>query len=154
MRNPNVKILLIALALIVIVAAAGLFVMPHFSLPQQSANPETPLTDESHTQPEIDAEIHAYLRVQAGDSVWEPIPLVDGGEYTMKQSDELVNVIHTTATGAVMHSSTCDNQSCVEQGWVTLENRESRVLGNLIICLPNEVVLEVLTPEEAGMEAK
>jgi hypothetical protein len=82
------------------------------------------------------------------------IPLSAPQTVTVDQGDGRVNVVEISDRGAVMHSSTCDNQSCVEQGWVTLENRESRVLGNLIICLPNEVVLEVLTPEEAGMEAK
>ena len=62
-------------------------------------------------------------------------------------------MVSVTARGAVMQFSTCDNQSCVQQGEVTLDNRDSRVLGNMIICLPNEVILEVLTPEEAGMEA-
>ena len=42
----------------------------------------------------------------------------------------------------------------MQQVEVTLENRDSRVLANMIICLPNEVILEVLTPAEAGMEAK
>jgi len=133
-RNPNVKILLIALALIVAVTALGLFMNRDLL---------------SGVQPGT----QAYLRVQVGDQVWDPIPLADGDEYTIAQPDGKTNVVHVTATGAVMHSSTCDNQSCVQQGEVTLENRDMRVLSNMIICLPNEVILEVLTPEEAGMEA-
>ena len=134
MRNPNVKILLIALALIIAVTAAGLFL-----------NRDLLTGVQPGTQ--------AYLRVQVGDQVWEPIALADGDEYTISQPDGKTNVVHVSATGAVMHSSTCDNQSCVQQGEVTLENRDARVLSNMIICLPNEVILEILTPEEAGMEA-
>jgi len=133
-RNPNVRILMIALALILCVAAIGLFISP----PKTAAD---------------DAGVQAFLRIQVDDEVWEPIPLMDDGVYTINQPDGKTNVVFTTATGAVMHSSTCDNQSCVKQGEVTLENRESRVLTNMIICLPNQVILEVLTPEEAGMEA-
>lgn len=140
MRNPNVKILVIALALIVLVAAFGLF------FANGSLTPKAPAADENGAQ--------AYLRIQVQDQVWEAIPMTDGGEYVIDQADGKTNVVHTTATGAIMHSSTCDNQSCVDQGEVTLENRDSRVLANMIICLPNEVILEVLTPEEAGMEAK
>lgn len=51
-----------------------------------------------------------------------------------------------------MKSSSCDNQACVHQGIVTLENMSTRVLQNMIICLPNEVVLSLLTPEEAQLQ--
>lgn len=145
MRNPNVRILVIVLVLIAVVAAAGLMISRNGSLPVKRTDPQTPETAANGVQ--------AYLRVQVGDQVWEPIALADGDEYTIAQPDGKTNVVQVTATGAVMHSSTCDNQSCVKQGEVTLENRDSRVLANMIICLPNEVILEVLTPEEAGMEA-
>lgn len=146
MRNPNLKILLIALILIAVVGVAGL-VMTHGGLPQDRVSPQTPAASEN-------TGVQAYLRIQVKDQVWEAIPLTDGGEYVIEQPDGKTNVVHTTAIGAVMHSSTCDNQSCVQQGEVTLENRDMRVLANMVICLPNEVILEVLTPAEAGMEAK
>ena len=138
MRNPNAKILVIAVVLIAVIAAAGLL------MNRQPAN---------GVQPSAEGSPQAYLRVQVGDQVWEPIALADGDEYTINQPDGKTNVVRTTATGAVMHSSTCDNQSCVQQGEVTLENRDMRVLTNMIICLPTQVILEVLTPAEAGMEA-
>ena len=133
MRNPNVKILVIALVLVAVVAAAGMILKPQTQTPAEN--------------------VQGWLRIQVDDRVMEPVPLVDGGEYVIDQPDGKQNVVHTTANGAVMHFSTCDNQSCVQQGEVTLENRDDRVLMNMIICLPNEVILEVLTPEEAGMEA-
>ena len=145
MRNPNVKILVAALALIVLVTVAGLL-FANGGLTQNRDSADTPIAAENG--------VHAYLRIQVQDQVWEAIPMVDEGEYVIEQADGKTNVVHTTATGAIMHSSTCDNQSCVQQGEVTLENRDSRVLTNMIICLPNEVILEVLTPAEAGMEAK
>ena len=145
MRNPNVKILVIVLVLVAAVAAAGLVITHNGYLSAKRTDPQPPVAAENGVQ--------AYLRVQVGDQVWDPIALADGDEYTITQPDGKTNVVHVTATGAVMHSSTCDNQSCVQQGEVTLENRDMRVLSNMIICLPNEVILEVLTPEEAGMEA-
>ena len=146
MRNPNVKILLIVLVLIAAVAVAGLF-FARGGMTQNRVSPDAPETAQN-------TDAQAYLRIQVKDQVWEPIALADGDEYIIEQPDGKTNVVHTTATGAVMHSSTCDNQSCVQQGEVTLENRDSRVLANMIICLPNEVILEVLTPEEAGMEVR
>ena len=58
------------------------------------------------------------------------------------------NLLHLTPEGVYMESSTCANQDCVHQGTVTLENRNERVLYNMIICLPNQVTLQLLTPEE------
>ena len=69
--------------------------------------------------------------------------------YTINQKKkEAQNVIHVTEDSIQMASSTCDNQLCVTEGVVTLENKASRVLGNYIICLPNGVTLELLNEEE------
>lgn len=92
--------------------------------------------------------VKAYLLVTVHGVVYQPIPLTEEGEYTVKQGTSgMENVIHVTPTSVNMKSATCDNQDCVQQGVVTLENMEQRILGNMIICLPNEVTLELYTPE-------
>lgn len=92
----------------------------------------------------------AYLVVTVNNMMYEPIPLTGEGSYTLTQKDiDAVNVIHVTQDSVFMESSTCEGQDCVKQGTVSLENREHRVLGNMIICLPNRVSLELYTPEEA-----
>ena len=132
MRNPNVRILVIAVVLIAAVAAAGLLM--------QGAG--------ENAIPEANENTRAYLRVQAGSEIWPLIPLTDGGEYVVEQDNGCKNVIHTTQDSIVMHFSTCDNQNCIHQGVVSVDNRAGRVLGGMIVCLPNEVVLELLTPDE------
>ena len=57
-------------------------------------------------------------------------------------------MIEVTPTSVKMYESTCANQDCVRQGTVSLENYKQRVLQNMIICLPNEVMLELYTAEE------
>ena len=89
----------------------------------------------------------AYLVVSVAGMMYEPIPLVEEGRYSIRRGD-LVNVIEVTPTSIKMHESSCDNQDCVEQGVVSLENKDTRVLQNMVICLPNEVVLQLYTPEE------
>ena len=89
----------------------------------------------------------AYLVVSVAGMMYEPIPLVEEGRYSIRRG-ELVNVIEVTPTSIRMHESSCDNHDCVEQGTVSLENYKQRVLLNMIICLPNEVVLELYTTEE------
>ena len=61
---------------------------------------------------------------------------------------EIVNVIHVTPSGVYMESANCENQDCVLQGEVTLDNKGSRPLENMIICLPHQVVLELYSTEE------
>ena len=129
------------------------------SVPETTAAPEATEAPESTEIPASTEEpaaanepAQAYLVVSVAGAMYEPIPLYEEGRYTVKRGD-LVNTIEVTPDSIKMHASSCDNQDCVEQGVVSLENRSKRVLQNMIICLPNEVILEVLTPEEAGMEA-
>lgn len=82
------------------------------------------------------------------------LPLPEAEDYTFPlaqtQPDgtESMNLIHLTPEGVYMEDSTCEGHDCMDQGLVTLENREERILGNMIICLPNQVTLQLFTPEE------
>ena len=92
---------------------------------------------------------------QAG---WLPLP--EEGEYSyditqvFPDGTEAVNTLHLTPEGVYMEDSTCANHDCVQQGEVTLENKKDRILGNMIICLPNQVTLQLFTPEEVLEMAK
>jgi hypothetical protein len=90
----------------------------------------------------------AYLVVTVAGGTYEPIPLTEEGRYTITRG-EMVNVIAVTPDSVWMHSSNCEGQDCVLQGTVSLANRNDRVLQNMVLCLPNEIVLELLTEEEA-----
>ncbi len=126
-------------------------------------------TDAPQTTPEASAEEAAdassadsgenvryakgYVRVITSTQTgWLPLP--ESGEQTfpLKQltesGDEIENVIHLTPNGVYMESATCENQDCVHQGEVTLENKAGRALENMIICLPNQVCLELYSIEE------
>lgn len=116
---------------------------------------EAPLPTEQETaQPAATVPPAAgYVRVTAGnDSRWFTLPEEEEYAITVKQHDpsggEHVNVVRFTPRGALMESSTCDNQDCVSQGEVTLENKETRVLSNWVICLPNQVSIELYTADE------
>ena len=124
------------------------------SVPETTAAPEATESPESTEAPASTEEpaaakepAQAYLVVSVAGAMYEPIPLYEEGRYTVKRGD-LVNTIEVTPDSIKMHASSCDNQDCVVQGVVSLENRSKRVLQNMIICLPNEVVLELYTPEE------
>ena len=91
----------------------------------------------------------SYLIVKTAGGVYLPIPLNSDNAFTVKQSDGSENTVHIGKNSFYMESSNCKNQNCVEQGEVTLENRDTRALMNLVICLPHNLSLELLTPEEA-----
>lgn len=115
----------------------------------EAAVTPTPVPAEE-TQAPVEAETErplAFLVVTVGNAIYEPIPLRESGRYTIRRGD-FVNTIEVTPESICMAESSCDNQDCVEQGVVSLENKNERVLQNMIICLPNEVVLELYTYEE------
>lgn len=85
-------------------------------------------------------------------SGWLPLPESEDYLFPLNQTlpdgSQVENILHVTPEGVYMESSSCENQDCVHQGTVTLENRNDRVLYNMIICLPNQVTLQLFTPEE------
>ena len=116
--------------------------------PEATAEPDAAAEPEATAEPSAVREpAQAYLVVTVAGAMYEPIPLYETGRYTVTRGD-LVNTIEVTPDSIRMHESSCDNQDCVEQGVVSLENKSKRVLQNMIICLPNEVVLELYTAEE------
>ena len=86
--------------------------------------------------------------IYIGSDVYKRVPLGKAQTVVVDQGDGKVNELYITEDGAVMHSATCDNQDCIKQGDVTLGNYKSRVLGSWIICLPNQVSVELVAGEE------
>lgn len=95
-------------------------------------------------RPQVDTDV---VIISVNGSEYARIPLGTPQTVTIRQDDGAVNVVEITADGAVMRSSTCDNQLCVDMGWVTRENWEFRPNGAFIICLPNRVSVELAVKE-------
>ena len=93
-----------------------------------------------------------YVYIAAGDQEkWFVLP-EEESIITLTRTDgngkEIRNEIALFADGAYMKFSTCDNQDCVHQGQVTLENKASRALQNMILCLPNDVIIELYSAQD------
>lgn len=152
MKKTNVIVLLAGIVLIAAVAALAFF-MPETRTFSDSAPAVAPssapaASPAAETTPEASAApVNAYLVVSVGGMLYEPLPLAGEGSFTITQDEQTTNTIHVTPSSVWMEHSTCENQDCVDQGTVSLDNLSTRVLGNMIICLPNEVVLELYTPE-------
>ena len=91
----------------------------------------------------------SYLLLTTAYGTRMPIPLNGDNAFRITQADGSENVVHIGKDSIYMESSNCENQNCVQQGEVTLENRETRVLFNMVICLPHNLRLELVTRDEA-----
>ena len=72
------------------------------------------------------------------------VPLSQPQTVTIHQADGTENVVVITEDGAYMERSTCHNQICVHSGKVTRDNWDFRPDGAFIICLPNQVSVELV----------
>ena len=95
-----------------------------------------------------------YIRYSLDGATQAVIPLEDETDMTIDQGEGCVNVLHLSPDGVAMQSSTCKNQQCVQQGKVTLANRDLRPLYNMIVCAPHRLTVELLTQEEANALAQ
>ena len=122
---------------------------PAMELPAEQTTEQPFLVQVTDDDPSI-----AYVLVRMPEAIGL-LPLPVEGEYTrtirqvMADGTEAVNVLHLTANGFWMEDSNCEGHDCILEGEVTLENREERVLWNMIICLPHQLSLELITREEA-----
>lgn len=93
-------------------------------------------------------EVKGHVIITVGKRQYgDPIPMDRDKIITIKQDDGRVNRVHITSDSVYMESSTCENQDCVGQGAVTLENYKQRILSTYVICLPNEVTIEMVPVE-------
>ena len=89
---------------------------------------------------------HVVLTV-AGRQYGDPIAMDRDKIITLKQENGMINKVHITPEKVYMESSSCDNQDCVLQGEITLENYKTRILSTYVICLPNNVTIEMVPVE-------
>ncbi len=106
---------------------------------QTSADAETPAPSAVFTpyQP-----TEPMVAITVGDQPYDIVPFLQEKVITVDQGGGKVNEVELTGKAVRMRASTCDNQDCVHQGDITLDNYEERVLMGWIICLPNQVSIE------------
>ncbi len=90
------------------------------------------------------ANIMGFLALPAEGEVLREI------RQTRPDGSEWLNIIRMTPEGFNMAEADCPGHDCEQQGEVTLENMQDRVLWNMIICAPHELTLCLYTPEDAA----
>ena len=88
------------------------------------------------------------LRITVNGQFYADEPLGRERDVVIQQPDGRRNVVHITENGFYMKESTCKNQDCIGQGTVTAENYTRRALQTQVICLPNQVTLELALTDQ------
>ena len=81
--------------------------------------------------------------------VYQEVSLGGDPVIEIDQGNDIVNHVEIKDGAIYMSDSTCPDQQCVGQGEISMDNYEQRVLRNWIVCLPNQVTVE-LTLEDEG----
>lgn len=149
MRKANLKLLAALAALTLLVAVVGVLAGGGLKPPNSGKGPLTITATDGLILPgsnhamDLPADT-AWLSVQADGFAYAPVPLVCEGDYTFTRADGGWNTLHVTPGSIRMHSADCVTQDCVHQGAVTLESLTFRPLGGQIICLPHQLIVELL----------
>lgn len=122
LQKKDILIVIIVLA----VAAAGMAAV-HFLSPKASSN---------------------YAVIYVGSSPYQVVDLTEDQVIEVDQGNGTVNHIEVKDGAINMVDSTCPDQQCIYQGAMSMENYEERVLRNWIVCLPNQVTIELALDED------
>ena len=91
------------------------------------------------------AEVKGHVVITLGNRQYgDPIPMDREKVITVKQENGHINKVHITPEKVYMEFSSCENQDCVGQGEITMDNYETRILSTFVICLPNNVTVEMV----------
>ena len=96
-----------------------------------------------------------YILLQGENTVgFLPLPTEGEKDQAVEQTaaDGTVwrNVIHMTPEGFNVTEANCEGHDCMLEGEVTLENMKDRLLWNMVICAPHQLMLSLYTPAEAA----
>lgn len=89
-----------------------------------------------------------YADIYINEQLYEAVPLNEDTVITVDQGDGKVNHVQVKDGTIFMADSTCADGLCVSQGAMSPENYENRPMLNWIICLPNQVTVQLRVDEE------
>lgn len=123
------------------------------AVPEETAAPakdSSPAAQAAGPMPRAQtAQVRGYVVLTVGGRQYgDPIAMDREKIITIRQDDGKVNLVHITPEKVYMESSTCENQDCVGQGEISLDNYDKRILGSYVICLPNNVTIELVPAGE------
>lgn len=91
---------------------------------------------------------HLIAIVKIHGEVVDEYPLYEGGEHfekTYHPSEEQYNIVEVDGTRIRVKEDNSPDQIAVNTGWISRE-------GQLSICLPHQLIIEIVAPEESDSE--
>lgn len=85
----------------------------------------------------------ATVQIRVGGQVYDEYPLSENREVIVDQDGKSQNKVIIKDGQVQIIEASCHNQICVKQGAISMP-------GQTIICLPNKVVVEILSNSEGG----
>lgn len=119
---------LVIVAVVLLVAVAGMLAVKFLSPAPDAAAPTA--------------------RILVGSYVYKTVSLDEDQIIEIDQGNNIVNHVEVKDGAIFMADSTCPDQQCVYQGEITPENYEDRALRNWVVCLPNQVTIELVLEDE------
>ncbi len=83
-------------------------------------------------------------RIYLGADLYQEVALNEDQVIKVDQGSGVVNHIEVKDGAIRMMDSTCPDKQCVYQGEMSMENYERRGLRQWIVCLPNQVTVELV----------
>ena len=93
------------------------------------------------------------VRVYVGGRLIAEARLDEARTIVAEQENGSRNEIGIADGRVRMKSSTCQNQLCVQQGWMAPENVSKRSMGAHIVCLPNAVDVQLFASDADAPDA-
>lgn len=88
------------------------------------------------------------LRIYVGEALYREVSLSEEQEIRIQQPDGSWNLLVIRQGEAYMAEASCPNQDCVHQSPLIPGQTQLRPLGKWIICLPNQVSVELVEDGE------
>ena len=88
------------------------------------------------------------LRIYVGESLYREVSLAEDQEIQIQQADGSWNLLVIQQGQAYMKEASCPNQDCVQQSPLIPGETQLRPLGRWIVCLPNQVSVELVEEGE------
>ena len=85
---------------------------------------------------------------QVGESLYREVSLAEDQEIQIQQADGSWNLLVIQQGQAYMKEASCPNQDCVQQSPLIPGETQLRPLGRWIVCLPNQVSVELVEEGE------
>ena len=90
----------------------------------------------------------ARIFLGSGSEPYQVVNLNEDQVIEIDQGSGVVNHIEVKDGANRMLDSTCPDKRCVYQGEMSAENYEQRAMRHWIVCLPNQVTIELALEEE------